>query len=45
MAIGGFILMGATPSFIDWEQEPEKHVQIVVFYGVAISLFYFGLLQ
>lgn len=43
-ALGGFILLGASPSFIDWEQSPEKHKQIIGFYAAAIALFYYGLL-
>lgn len=44
-ALGGFLLLGASPSFIDWEQSPDKHKQIVLFYAAAISLFYYGLLS
>lgn len=44
-ALGGFVLLGASPSFIDWEQSPDKHMQIIVFYAAAISLFYWGLLS
>jgi hypothetical protein len=43
-ALGAFILMGATPSFVDWEQSPEKHGQIIGFYAVAIGLFWYGFL-
>lgn len=44
-ALGGFILLGATPSFLDWEQSPDKHGQIIGFYAVAITLFWYGLLK
>lgn len=44
-ALGAFIIMGATPSFVDWEQSPEKHKQIVTFYAVAIGLFWYGFLK
>lgn len=44
-ALGGFILLGASPSFIDWEQSPDKHKQIILFYTAAIGLFYYGLLS
>ncbi len=45
VALGAFLLMGATPSFIDWEQSPEKHKQIIVFYVVAIGMFWYGFLK
>jgi hypothetical protein len=44
-ALGGFILLGASPSFIDWEQSPEKRKQIIGFYAAAITLFWYGLLS
>jgi len=44
-ALGGFILLGASPSFIDWEQSPKKRKQIILFYTAAIGLFYYGLLR
>lgn len=44
-ALGGFVLLGLSPSFVDWEQSPEKRIQIVGFYGAAIGLFWYGLLK
>jgi len=44
-ALAGFIMLGASPSFIDWEQSPDKRKQIIVFYAGAIALFYWGLLR
>jgi hypothetical protein len=44
-ALGAFIVLGATPSFVDWEQSPEKRPQIILFYGVAIGLFWYGFLK
>jgi hypothetical protein len=44
-ALGAFIIMGASPSFIDWEQSPEKHKQVIGFYTVAIGLFWYGFLR
>ena len=38
----GFVVLGLSPSFIDWTQEPEKRWQIVLFYGVALALIYYG---
>ena len=43
LAMIGFVLLGLSPSFIDWEQSPEKRGQMVAFYGVALVLIYFGL--
>jgi hypothetical protein len=45
MALTGFMVLGLSPSFVDWEQSPEKRKQIVLFYGGGLTLFYFGLLQ
>jgi len=44
-AIAGFIAMGLSPSFVDWEQSPEKRKQMIGFYGVGIILVYYGLLS
>jgi hypothetical protein len=45
MALAGFIVLGLSPSFVDWEQSPEKRSQIVFFYGGGLTLVYFGILQ
>jgi hypothetical protein len=45
MALGGFIVLGLSPSFVDWEQSPEKRAQIVGFYGGGLALVWFGLLK
>lgn len=42
-AMLGFLVLGLSPSFVDWEQSPEKHAQIVVYYSVALGLLYLGL--
>jgi hypothetical protein len=44
-ALAAFIIMGASPSFIDWEQSPEKRRQVIGFYAVSISLFWYGFLR
>lgn len=44
-AFAGFILLGLTPSFVDWEQSPEKRKQIVVFYAAALTLLYVGVIK
>lgn len=45
-ALASFLLLGLSPSFIDWQQsDAGKRKQIVVFYGVATTLFWYGLLR
>lgn len=41
--IVGLLVLGLSPSFIDWQQSPDKRDQIVIYYGVAVSLIVFGL--
>lgn len=45
LAVAGFIVLGLSPSFVDWQQSPEKRKQIILFYGAGIALFWAGLLQ
>lgn len=42
-AILGFIVLGLSPSFVDWQQAPEKRRQMIAFYAVGVILIYFGL--
>jgi hypothetical protein len=44
-AFAGFLLLGLTPSFVDWQQSPEKRKQIVVFYAAAGALLYYGVIR
>ena len=44
-ALAGFVFLGLSPSFVDWEQSPEKRGQIIGFYGVGLALVYFGILS
>lgn len=44
-AMVGFVLIGLSPSFLDWQQSPEKRPQIVAYYGVALALLWVGLLD
>jgi hypothetical protein len=44
-ATGAFLIMALSPSYLDWEQSPDKHKQIVGFYAVAIGLFWYGFLK
>lgn len=39
----GLLVMGLSPSFIDWQQSPDKRGQIMLYYGGAILLITFGL--
>ena len=42
-ALAGFVVLGLSPSFVDWQQSPDKHKQILLFYAVGLSLIWFGL--
>ena len=42
-AITGLIILGLSPSFIDFQQSPEKRWQMILYYGVAITLIWVGL--
>lgn len=44
-ALSGFIVLGLSPSFVDWEQSPKKRWQILLFYGLGLILIWFGLLR
>jgi len=44
-ALAGFVLLGLSPSFMDWEQSPEKRGQFIAFYAAAGGLFWYGVLQ
>lgn len=41
-ALLGFVVLGLSPSYVDWEQSPEKRKQMVLFYAVAVGLIYYG---
>lgn len=43
LALLGFLALGLSPSFVDWEQSPEYHWQFVAYYGVALGLIAAGL--
>jgi hypothetical protein len=42
-ALAGFVVLGLSPSFVDWQEAPEKRGQIIAFYGIGLALVYFGL--
>ena len=44
-ALAGFVVLGLSPSFVDWQQSPDHRREIVFFYAVGLSLIYFGLLD
>jgi len=39
----GIVVMGLSPSFIDWQQSPDLRPQMYMYYGVALLLIAFGL--
>lgn len=39
----GLLVLGMSPSFIDWQQSPDKRIQIIAYYGVAAALISLGL--
>ena len=43
IAILGFLALGLSPSFVDWQEAPERRPQMVLYYTVAIGLIAFGL--
>ena len=46
-ALAGFIVLGMSPSFVDWEQSSgnmKQKTQIIVFYTLGLTLIYYGLL-
>ena len=42
-AILGFVFLGLSPSFVDWEQSPDKRPQMIAFYAIGIALIWYGL--
>jgi hypothetical protein len=39
----GLLVLGLSPSFIDYQQSPELRPQMYMYYGVALMLIAFGL--
>lgn len=39
----GLLVLGLSPSFVDWQQSPDLRSQIVIYYGLAVGLIVFGL--
>lgn len=44
-AMASFVILGLSPTYLEWKQQPDKRPQIVVYYLVAGGLFYYGLLS
>ena len=44
-ALAGFVVLGLSPSFVDWQQSPDRRKEIIFFYAVGLGLIYFGLLD
>ena len=45
-ALLGFLVLGLSPSFVDWQQADERQRgEILGYYGVALALIYVGLLR
>jgi hypothetical protein len=44
-ALAGFVVLGLSPSFVDWQQSPGKRSQIVGYYLVALVLIWYGVLS
>ncbi len=45
VGLAGFVILGLSPSFVDWQQEPKKRPAIVLFYVVAVALIYVGVFR
>jgi hypothetical protein len=44
-ALSGFVVLGLSPSFVDWQQSPEQRPRIVAFYAAGLVLIYTGVLR
>lgn len=46
-ALAGFLILGLSPSFMDWKQSPDQksHMEFIAYYGVALVLIYYGVLR
>jgi hypothetical protein len=43
VAIAGLLILGLSPSFVDWQQSPELRPQILIYYLIGITLVFLGL--
>jgi hypothetical protein len=44
-ALAGFVVLGLSPSFVDWSQSPDDRLKMIAFYAVGLLLIYFGLMD
>lgn len=44
-ALTGFVVLGLSPSFVDWQESPEKRTQMIGFYAVGVLLIYLGVIR
>lgn len=44
-ALLGFVIMGLSPSFVDWQQSPKERGKMIAFYVVGLALIYYGILE
>jgi hypothetical protein len=42
LAVAGFLVLALSPSFLDWQQSPEKRWQFLLYYTVGIGLVWTG---
>ncbi len=42
VGMAGFVVLGLSPSFVDWQQSPARRWQIVLFYIGGLALIYLG---
>ena len=43
LAMAGFLVLALSPSFIDFQQSPERRWQIYWYYGIGLLLVWGGL--
>ncbi len=43
--LAGFVVLGLSPSFVDWQQSPSKRGQMIAFYAVGLTLIYLGIFR
>jgi len=47
-ALAGFVVLGLSPSFVDWQQsdgDARRKAEILAFYALGLTLVYVGLLS
>lgn len=45
LALAGFLALGLSPSFVDWQQsDGRERSRIVAYYVVALALIYVGVI-